>query len=216
MIRQSGKFDLNEDDFVSLLSLSNFELSSPNFMAILFQTGYLTFAELNFPEGWCKLRYPNREVKASLEQLLLDAFQHRQGAGLPTVLQLRQVLQHNDLPGMVAVINTAFSSIPYDLWRSATELHYHALVHLMFNLLGNYLHSEVHSARGRCDALVQTATHIYAFEFKLDKSANEALQQIFEQNYLGPFQLDARKKVAVGINFSSVDRQVADFVLKEL
>lgn len=216
MIRQAGKFDLNEDDFVSLLSLSSFELSSPNFMAILFQTGYLTFAEVNFPEGWCKLRYPNREVKASLEQLLMDAFQYQQGAGLPAVLQLRQALQRNDLPGMIEVINAVFSAIPYDLWRTATELHYHALVHLMFNLLGNYLRSEVHSARGRCDALVQTTTHIYAFEFKLDESADKALQQILAQHYLAPFQLDPRKKVAIGINFSSAARQVAAYELKEL
>lgn len=68
LIRQAGKFDLNEDAFVSLLSLASFEPASPNFMAILFQTGYLTFSEVNFPEGWCKLRYPNHEVKASLEQ----------------------------------------------------------------------------------------------------------------------------------------------------
>lgn len=212
-IRKAGKFNLDEDEYTSLLSLSSFELDALNFMAILFQTGYLTFSELNFPEGWCKLRYPNREVKASLEQLLMDAFKYQSGSGLPTVLQLRQALQKNDLPLVMQVIDTSFSSIPYELWREASELHYHALVHLMFSLLGNYLRSEVHSAQGRCDALVQTATHIYVFEFKLDQSAEAALQQIFDRNYLAPFRLDERTKVAVGINFSSEKRGIEKWLI---
>lgn len=215
-MRSEGRFQWDTDEFVALLALASFDIEHIELPTILFQTGYLTLSELNIMEGWCKLDYPNQEVKASLEQLMLGAFQHRIGSGLPTVLQLRQALELNNLERVVEIINTAFADIPSDLWKGATELHYHALVHLSFSLLGNYLKSEVNSARGRCDAIVQTATHIYAFEFKLEQSAAAAVQQIIDKNYLGPYQLDPRQKIAVGINFTREKRGVTEFKWQEL
>lgn len=215
-MRSEGRFQWDADDFVALLTLANFDIEHIELTTILFQTGYLTISELNIMEGWCKLDYPNQEVKASLEQLLMGAFQHRIGSGLPTVLRLRQALERNNLDRVIQVINTVFSDIPHDLWKGATELHYHALVHLTFSLLGNYLKSEVNSALGRCDAIVQTTTHIYAFEFKLEQSAATAIQQIINKNYLGPYQLDTRQKVAVGINFSREKRGVDEFDWQEM
>jgi len=215
-MRSEGRFQWDTNEFVALLALASFDIEHIELPTILFQTGYLTLSELNIMEGWCKLDYPNQEVKASLEQLMLGAFQHRIGSGLPTVLHLRQALERNDLDRVVQIINTAFSDIPADLWKGATELHYHALVHLSFSLLGNYLKSEVNSALGRCDAIVQTATHIYAFEFKLEQSAAAAIQQIIDKNYLGPYQLDTRPKIAVGINFSREKRGVADFAWQQI
>jgi hypothetical protein len=215
-MRSEGRFQWDADDFVALLTLANFDIEHIELTTILFQTGYLTISELNIMEGWCKLDYPNQEVKASLEQLLMGAFQHRIGSGLPTVLRLRQALERNNLDRVIQLINTVFSDIPSDLWKGATELHYHALVHLTFSLLGNYLKSEVNSSLGRCDDIVQSATHIYAFEFKLEQSAAVAIQQIINKNYLGPYQLDARQKVAVGINFTREKRGVTEFDWKLL
>jgi hypothetical protein len=155
-------------------------------------------------------------VRASLEQLLLGAYQYQRGSGLPGVIKLRKALEQNDLEQVIALINSSFSEIPSDLWKGATELHYHALVHLTFSLLGNYLKSEVNSSLGRCDAIVQTATHIYAFEFKLEQSAAIAIEQILTKNYLGPYHMDTRQKVAVGINFSREKRGVSDVEWKVL
>jgi Predicted AAA-ATPase len=124
LMRAEGRFVWDSDEFVSLLNLAQFDIEHLDLVTVLFQTGYLTLAEIHFMEGWAKLTYPNREVQASLEQLLLGAYQGRHGSGLPTVLQLRQALERNDLGKVMSVINAAFASIPYDLWRNATELHY--------------------------------------------------------------------------------------------
>jgi len=45
-----------------------------------------------------------------------------------------------------------------------------------------YIRSETHSAQGRCDVVVQTATYIYVIELKLNSSAQEPLDQIIEKN----------------------------------
>ena len=167
-------------------------------------------------ESWCRLRYPNKEVESSLKQFLLSAYRYTHpGDSLPLVLQLRNALNQKNIEEVIAIINTAFATIPYDLWRGASELHYHALVHLTFSLLGTYMQSEVHSAKGRCDALVQTPQYIYAFEFKLDESAEIALQQIEEKGYLTPYLQHSQQKIAIGINFSSEKKCVEAYKVKE-
>ena len=215
IIRKAGKFTLDEDESTSISALSQFDVNHLEFKPILFQTGYLTFAKVNFAEDSCQLKYPNKEVKSSLEQYLLAAY--RQGPlsdALPLVLRIRDAFNRNNIAQVIDIINTAFSTIPYDLWRGATELHYHALVQLTFSLLGSYLQSEVHTAQGRCDALIKTATHIYALEFKLDKTAEEAVNQIFEKGYLTPYIYEPQQKIAIGINFSSELKKVEHYIVK--
>ena len=72
----------------------------------------------------------------------------------------------------------------------------------------------MHSAKGRCDTIVKTASHIYALEFKLDKSAEDALAQIEEKGYLKPFTLDERTKVAIGVSFSSEKKGIESYLVK--
>lgn len=75
--------------------------------------------------------------------------------------------------------------------------------------------SERNYAGIRPDITVFTSTHIYVFEFKLDQAAELALQQIFNKDYFRPFQMDARQKFAVGVNFSSKTKAVDNFLVQE-
>lgn len=216
LIKKNGIFQLENQEYTSLLTLLEFDTDYLNYQTVLFQTGYTTIDEVNFMEGWCRLRYPNKEVESSLKQFLLSAYRYTHpGDSLSLVLQLRNALNHKNIAEVIDIINTAFATIPYDLWRGASELHYHALVHLTFSLLGTYMQSEVHSAKGRCDALVQTPQYIYAFEFKLDESAEIALQQIEDKGYLTPYLQHSQQKIAIGINFSSEKKCVEQYKVKE-
>lgn len=53
-------------------------------------------------------------------------------------------------------------------------------------------------------------------ELNLDAPASEALAQIFEKGYLQPYMGDERKKLAIGIEFSSDQRKIADYKVKKL
>ena len=44
--------------------------------------------------------------------------------------------------------------------------------------MGQFTEAEVRSACGRADAVVKTPKYIYVFEFKLNGTAEQALQQI--------------------------------------
>ena len=179
---------------------------------MLFQTGHLTIDGYDERFLVYRLRYPNQEVRFSLQQYLLNAYRDTMsGNALAPVIAITKALEAKDIGRVVESINTTFSSIPYDLWQRENEHFYHALVHLIFSLLGTYVQSEVHSAQGRCDALVQTDNYCYALEFRLDQSAEEALRQIREKGYLNPYMDSLKEKIAVGISFSTAEKRVVDW-----
>jgi hypothetical protein len=121
-----------------------------------------------------------------------------------------------DIPKMVTDLNTLISTIPYDHWKAESESVFHIIFHLALTRLGLDIRSEAHSAHGRCDVIMQTPVYVYVIELKLNGTAKQALDQILEKNYLRPFHSDARKKIAIGINFSSEKREVDDYLVKEL
>jgi len=70
------------------------------------------------------------------------------------------------------------------------ELHYQNVLFIVFKLVGFYTQAEYHTSEGRVDLVVKTADYIYVMEFKLEGTAEEALQQIEEKQYALPFEAD--------------------------
>jgi hypothetical protein len=66
------------------------------------------------------------------------------------------------------------------------------------------------------DAVVKTASHIYILEFKIDKTAAIALQQIKDKDYAAKFALEKKKMVAVGINFDTENKTINDWMEEEI
>jgi hypothetical protein len=101
--------------------------------------------------------------------------------------------------------------VPSPLLRGKKEDFYHALVHIHFKYLGLLMDSEVHTSDGRMDAVVKTQNFIYIIEFKLDKSADEALNQILNKDYAAKYKSDGRQIVCVGINFDSKKKAIGEY-----
>ena len=62
--------------------------------------------------------------------------------------------------------------------------------------------------------VVQTADYVYVMEFKLDGSAEQALQQIEEKQYDLPFAADSRNVFRIGVNFSSETRNIDRWIVE--
>lgn len=73
---------------------------------------------------------------------------------------------------------------------------------------------EYHTNRGRIDLVLQTDRYIYVMEFKLNGTAEEALHQINEKQYIQPFVADGRKIVKIGVNFSSEACNIEKWVVE--
>jgi hypothetical protein len=49
---------------------------------------------------------------------------------------------------------------------------------------------------------------VFAFEFKLDGSAEKALQQVKDKRYLVPYVHQGKTCIGIGLNFSKEDKKV--------
>ncbi|MEY4903086.1 MAG: hypothetical protein RLZZ292_901, partial [Bacteroidota bacterium] len=197
-------------------SFDSYDLENLETVALLFQTGYLTIKNID-EDRIFELGYPNYEVEEAMMGYLLAGFKHSEVAhSLTPVLQLRAAFNQNDLDKVRTVIHALFKDIPYELFKLQSELYYHALVHLMFRYLGIYVQSEVYTSDGRMDSVVTTATHIFILEFKINKSAQVALDQIKRKDYAAKFALENKEVIGIGINFSNVIKGVDDFAWEVL
>jgi hypothetical protein len=198
-------YDLND--------LQSFDIESLKVIPILFQTGYLTITGKDTVLNTLKLDFPNREVKESYLRNLADLY--IESDVLPTKAILGKILEALRLKNekeLAQSINLAFAQIPYDLWQKENEHFYHAIVHLLFSLLGLYIESEVHTQHGRADIIIHYENNVYCMEFKLDKSADEAIQQINERGYLDKYTGTDKTLHKIGINFSSADKKVEHII----
>jgi hypothetical protein len=214
-IRKKNEFKFEQTQ-LNENALGNFDIANPLLSALLFQTGYLTIRGYNAITRSYRLDYPNQEVANSLLDNLLSAYREVfPGDSSVVTGNLLLALLGNDIPQAISALNDMIGSIPYEHWRADHESIFHIIMHLAFKKVGVDVESEVHSYKGRCDVLIKTATHIYAIELKLDKSAQEAMDQIHEKKYLQPYQSDPRQKVAIGISFSSEKREIEEYLVQE-
>ena len=63
------------------------------------------------------------------------------------------------------------------------------------------------------DVIIHTSNYIYIIECKMDRNAEEALQEIEAKKYAAPFAMDKRTVIKIGINFSSKTRSVESWKL---
>src|SRR5690606_31017766 len=196
-------------------ALADFNTDRLDMVSLLFQTGYLTIRQ--HTGQLYELGYPNREVRESLLDGLLNAYREPVTAdSLALATALRGALGAADIPALIRTLDALIGQVPYDHWQGDTESIFNVITVLTFKLAGVEVHTEVHSAKGRCDVMVKTDNYIYVIELKLDGTAQEALEQVLSQHYLQPYTDDPRTKIALGISFSSVDRTVADYVVQEM
>jgi len=116
---------------------------------------------------------------------------------------LIKALRANDLEKFVETINTLFSSIPSQIFIDNKEAYYHSIIFIAIRFCGFYIQAEVNHAKGTLDAVMKVENRVYIFEFKLDKTAQEALDQIHEKQYAKPYLGLDLEIYLVGINFSS-------------
>jgi hypothetical protein len=190
------------------MGFSVYDIEKLQVLPVLFQTGYLTIqAKLEY--GLYRLGYPNREVRAAMLAYLIAEMRYDDTlSSTPTVISLYRAFATNDLEQIIKLVKSIFKTIPSQIFIKEAESYYHSLIYLVFHYLGLYTDSEVNTNDGRLDCVVKTPTHIYVIEFKLNKSADEAMQQIKDKGYAEKYRADPRQKWLLGINFSSEAKTV--------
>ena len=207
LLRKEGIYELHFPP-LNPAGFETFELDRLKVEAILFQTGYLTIQSRD-EDGLLILDYPNKEVRDSMLENLIEGFvgvNIERSASL--VISLRKAFFADDLEQVFRILNQVFANIPYQLYDKQPEKFYQAAIHLLFTYMGLRAHSEVCTSDGRVDSMVETPTRFYILEFKLDRSAGEALEQIRQKKYYRSVWESGKPVTCVGVNFSSETRNI--------
>ena len=207
-----GNVELDEE------GLQTYRAVAQDALPILFQAGYLTIKEYISDLRLYRLGFPNNEVRYGFLHNLLPAYSDIPfGQTGVWVGRFIQDIRKGNVDEFMERMQAIISSIPYDDFPKEKlklrEQNYQTAVYLVFALMGQFVQTEVHSAKGRADCVVVVADSVYIFEFKLSSngSAEDALAQIKRNGYAEQYKTDGKKIVLVGSSFDEEKRTIKDW-----
>ena len=192
--------------------LNSIDSASTNPIPVIFQSGYLTIKGFEERFGLYKLGFPNEEVKEGFLRYLLPFYTalDRNKSDFYVMNFVREV-ESGKVDAFMQRLKSFFADTPYELVRDL-ENHYQNVLYILCTLCGLYTKAEYHTSQGRIDMTIETADYVYIFEFKFERTADEALQQIRDNNYAEPFRASGKKIVLVGANFNNQLRNIERYV----
>ena len=152
-------------------------------------------------ESLYRLDYPNREVRQSLNRVLLRHLVQDSAQQTANSIRLARLLEAHDCAGLKELFHAFFASIPYQ-WYAAQQCgrtnndiaryegFYASVFYSYFAALGYEIAVEESSSHGRLDMAVRTGGHVYLFEFKVVEMASpgSALAQLRERDYAAKYR----------------------------
>ena len=202
----------------SMLMSSGFDVPTDRMssvMPLLYQSGYYTIKDYDELTDLYTLDIPNREIRIGLMESLLPEYVAVDSyKGVTTVARMYSSLYHDDLDGMLRLLQTYLLTVP-QCDNTNYEGHYQQLLYVIFSLLGRYVDVEVRTSSGRVDMVMNSGKALYLFELKLGKSASEAMRQISLKDYPSRFALCGLPVVKVGLTFDTDRHTISDWQIEE-
>ena len=210
-------FDLNKltEEEVSDDVINSKESMRVNPVPVLYQSGYLTISSYDREFMLYRLRFPNQEVEHGFIRYLLPLYAAvSSNSGASYISKLVGYVRRGAPREFMELLEEFFIDNDYRV-VGKKELYFQNVLYVVFKMIGFYVQVERCLSRSRMDMILQTTDYIYIIEFKIDKSADEALQQIEEKLYARPFASDPRQLFKIGVNFSSATRDIQDWKVVE-
>ncbi len=200
--------------------VDSFDLEKMRFEVVLFQTGYLTIEEMRQSLRWkieYKLKIPNKEVKMSLFDYIIDYFVDKKDERLQDTLYLS--LQEGDVEGFIENIKRLFASIPYNNYVKNTiweyEWYYASVLYAYLQSLGVEIRGEDVTNKGRADMTVIMWDNIYIIEFKVGKKGENPMKQIEEKKYYEKY-IGKGDIYLVGMIFDEEEKNICEYKIQKV
>ena len=210
--QQLKRFDVDLNKLLDVKcvqrQLVGFDFDNPNPVALFYQTGYLTIKD--YSDGFYTLGLPNEEVREGFLGYLLPRYAHIEDGTEFFVYKFVDELRHGKVDDFMRRMQSLFASVPYQM-ELDSERNFHNVMLMLVMLLGIKVKAEYATSAGRIDMLLETDKYVYVIELKIDKTAQEALDQSNSKNYALAFSANGRRVVKIGVNFSTTTRTITDW-----
>jgi len=149
-----GKVKIEEPD------IKNYRPENKNPIPLLYQSGYLTIKSFNPKQRTYTLEFPNEEVKYGfLKSLAPSYLKLEDDSSAFNISLLDDAVEEGDTDGMRDWFTALFALLPYpeigDM-ETVTEQNFQNVIYISLLILGKYARTEVHSAKGRADCIIET------------------------------------------------------------
>lgn len=203
--------------YYSLDAFINYKADVEYPLPMIYQSGYLTIKSFEKDLGLFLLDFPNNEVKEGFLTMVTSNYLRCEPTLGSWVRQAVFALRKGELDTFRKQLTSFLASIPYSTRRKENqperERYFQYTFYLLLRLMSVYtVYVEKEQSEGRVDCIVETPNFVYIFEFKLDGTAQKALQQIEDKGYARPYETDARTVYKIGANFSSETGTINDWV----
>ncbi|MBR6060317.1 MAG: AAA family ATPase [Victivallales bacterium] len=223
IMKSKFNFSLSLNKPVSMSFFDAFEINNLDPMVMLFQTGYLTidhaeqrqvpFTQKVITEYY--LHFPNMEVEESFNDSLLTFCTNvRKQYTQELMLNLVTAVGTGDVDGFMKLFQSIFAGIPYTI-HVKDEHYYQTVFYVVCDLLKLLVQAEVCTSDGRIGMMVAAGEWIYVIEFKLNKTADEAMQQIENKDYALKYYKEGKRIMLLGVNFDFNAGNVTDWLKEE-
>ncbi len=217
LIEMLARYHVSPSEIGGDVDKSEFDAPTERMTSItplLYQSGYITIKHYDPETDLYTLGIPNKEIRVGLYRSLLPHYIGQNTAkGTTVIAKMSALIRHDDLDGALQMLQAYLATIPY-CDNANSEGHYQQMMYVIFSVLDHYVDVEVRTATGRVDMVLRTATHLYLFELKLNKSARSAMQQIDLKQYPKRFALCGLPVVKVAIGFDTATHTLADWLIE--
>ncbi|MEO1300995.1 MAG: AAA family ATPase [Bacteroidota bacterium] len=184
-------------------------LETLDLKALMFQTGYLTITGYHERAQQYTLSFPNQEVQEAFMDSLVSHF-------APHNTRIRnacyEALVQCEPTAFFAQVQTDIAAFPNLFFSRAQESTYHMVLLGLMRGMGLTVTAEVLTHLGRLDLVVDMPHIIYILELKLDKSPQEALDQMQQKHYCQPYLRQDKQVGLLGVQFSSQVRNLTGWL----
>ena len=199
--------------------LDAFNIKEINLVALLWQSGYLTFDTVTqhpVTKGISyKMKVPNLEVQSSLNLLFFNYLSNKSYSDNVARTTMIDALLDKKFDQFKQCVYTLFTTIVYDNHTGNNlcnfEGYYASVIFAYISALGVPVIAEDHSSMGRADMTMFLPNSIIIIEFKVDHDSEAALEQIKTKKYCEKYALDGRDIYMIGMNFDSKKRNIVSF-----
>ena len=195
--------------------LNSVDVESRDPIPVIYQSGYLTIKGFDDRFRKYRLGFPNEEVAEGFIKYLAPYYLNNiEKRSAFDIEKFATDMESGKPEQFLNRLKSLFASAPYDSTTGDKENHFQNMMWVVFKMMGFYSHTEYHTSDGRIDLLVETPLYRYVMEFKLDGTAEEALEQIESKDYPLQFQMDGKKTYLAGVNFSRETRTIERYLVK--
>ena len=188
-------------------------------LPMIYQSGYLTVKGYNERRRKYLLDFPNEEVRSGFVSLLASDYFNSDKTPSSWIDDILDALEDGDVEDFLRKMTSLLSSVTYRFQRKQDafecERYFQYTFYLIMQMIGHYnTLVEKETSEGRIDCVVECPDYVYVMEFKMDGSAQSALEQIRERGYTKPYLTDKRKVFSIGVNFSSEKGTIEEYVFE--